>query len=77
MLAMQCGAKVIGINNRDLTTFRLDLSRTETLTRYAEFTFGAKVDDAIWPRPCLPRIPVSPYRVQGRAAGAGLPQRSE
>jgi len=46
--AIEVGAKVVGINNRDLTTFRVDLGRTEALVRYAEFTHGAKADAVLW-----------------------------
>eukprot|EP00755_Sulcionema_specki_P018985 Sspe_Gene.11861::Locus_4027_Transcript_1_1_Confidence_1.000_Length_1764::g.11861::m.11861/K00766/trpD; anthranilate phosphoribosyltransferase len=33
--AIQAGAKVIGVNNRDLKTFKVDLNRTGQLVRYA------------------------------------------
>lgn len=51
MPGIGCGAKVIGINNRDLTTFRVDLGRTETLTRYAEFAYPEKAGEVV----CAPR----------------------
>ncbi|KAJ9455469.1 Anthranilate phosphoribosyltransferase [Diplonema papillatum] len=34
--ALSAGAKVIGVNNRDLKTFKVDLNRTGALKRYAE-----------------------------------------
>lgn len=33
-LALSCGAKLIGINNRDLTTMNVSLATTATLSRY-------------------------------------------
>ena len=34
--ALSAGAAVIGVNNRDLRTFRIDLTRTGTLLAYAK-----------------------------------------
>ena len=33
-LALECGAKIIGINNRDLSNFNVDIHTTENLMRY-------------------------------------------
>lgn len=33
-LAADCGAKIIGVNNRDLTDFSVDLSKAERLVKY-------------------------------------------
>ena len=35
--ALECGAKIIGINNRNLKTFEVDLKTTESLIKYIPF----------------------------------------
>ena len=33
-MALSCGAKIIGVNNRDLSTFNVDLGTTETIANH-------------------------------------------
>ena len=47
--ALTAGARVIGVNNRDLKTFKVDLNRTGDLLKYAQDTHGAEaVEQTRW-----------------------------
>ena len=54
--ALRCGARLVGVNNRDLKTFRVDLGTTESLARRL---FAAS--DAV------PRFLVGESGIHGRA----------
>ena len=59
--AIAAGAKIVGINNRDLTTFKVDLGRTDLLMRYAGFVLREKM--ATHEAPSVPG--------EGRGGGVG------
>eukprot|EP01059_Diplonema_ambulator_P003541 TRINITY_DN13244_c0_g1_i1.p1 TRINITY_DN13244_c0_g1~~TRINITY_DN13244_c0_g1_i1.p1 ORF type:complete len:647 (+),score=143.63 TRINITY_DN13244_c0_g1_i1:47-1942(+) len=46
--ALEAGARVIGINNRDLKSFKVDLNRTGVLIKYAEERHPEAAKDVQW-----------------------------